>query len=69
MEKLIYFHVARLGDSLNRKKGMSSGCDDATNDWYVIKEIAEGRSDRVEMSRVFEGACQLNHPQRARRQK
>ncbi|KAI9123202.1 hypothetical protein K1719_006091 [Acacia pycnantha] len=62
MEKLIYVHVARLGDSLNRKKGMFSGYYDATNDWYVIKQRGEGRGDRVKMSRVFEGAGQLNHP-------
>ncbi|KAK4265994.1 hypothetical protein QN277_026972 [Acacia crassicarpa] len=62
MEKLIYVHVARLGDSLNREKGMLSGYDDATNDWYVIKQSGEGRGNRVKMSRVFEGAGQLNHP-------
>ncbi|KAK4264231.1 hypothetical protein QN277_025439 [Acacia crassicarpa] len=62
MEKLIYVHVARLGDSLNRKKGMFSGCYNATNDWYVIQQRGEGRGDRVKMSRVFEGAGQLNHP-------
>ncbi|KAK4265987.1 hypothetical protein QN277_026965 [Acacia crassicarpa] len=59
MEKLIYIHVARLGDSLNRKKGMFSGYDDATNDWYVIKQRGEGRGDRVQISRVFEGASRV----------
>ncbi|KAK4265982.1 hypothetical protein QN277_026960 [Acacia crassicarpa] len=59
MDKLIYIHVARLGDSLNRKKGMLSGYDDATNDWYVIKQSGEGRGDRVKMSRVFEGAARV----------
>ncbi|KAK4268576.1 hypothetical protein QN277_025209 [Acacia crassicarpa] len=62
MEKLIYVHVERLVDSLNRKKGMFSGCYDATNDWYVIKQRGEGRGDRVKMSRVFEDTGQLNHP-------
>ncbi|KAI9109785.1 hypothetical protein K1719_018826 [Acacia pycnantha] len=62
MEKLIYIHVVRLGESFNCKKGVFSGYNDATNDWYVIKQRGEGRGDRVKMSRAFEGAGQLNNP-------
>ncbi|KAI9122783.1 hypothetical protein K1719_005672 [Acacia pycnantha] len=62
MEKLIYVHVARFGDSLHRKKGKFSGRYDATNDWYAIKQRSEGRGDRVKISLVFEDVGELNHP-------
>ncbi|KAF2298430.1 hypothetical protein GH714_023561 [Hevea brasiliensis] len=62
MEKLIYIHVLRLGESLYESDDVDSGYRDATNDWYLLKQTDGNNGVEIQFSRVFEDINQVNHP-------